>query len=104
VDLEYFFNDLRHKEHDVAIFIDTNQNDKRCYRPQGYDKQFESDGGFNIGGRIDGSLKTFMENMGLVNALKKKHDSGNVPPTRELMIFIEQDLILKKDRGAYNHV
>jgi hypothetical protein len=83
VDLEYFVNDLRHKERDVAIFIDAHQNDKRCYGPQGHDKQFESDGGFNIDGRIDGSLKTFKENTGLVNALKNKHGSGNVPPTQE---------------------
>jgi hypothetical protein len=82
VDLEYFVNDLIHKEHDEAIFTDENQNDKRCYRPQGHDKQFESDGGFNIDGRIDGSLKTFMDNTGLVNALNNKHGSGNVPPTR----------------------
>jgi hypothetical protein len=80
--LKYFGNDLRHKEHDVSIFIDANQNDRRCYRPQGHDKQFESDGGFNIDGRIDGSLKTFMDNTGLVNALNNKHGSGNVPPTR----------------------
>jgi hypothetical protein len=83
VDLEYFVNDLRYKEHDVAIFIDANQNDKRCYRPQGYEKQFESDGGFNIDVRIDGSLKTSMENTGLVNAINNKHGSVNVPPTRE---------------------
>jgi hypothetical protein len=83
VDLEYFVNDLIYKENDMAIFIDANQNDKRCYRPQGHDKQFESDGGFNIDGRIDGSLKTFMENTGLVNALNNTHGSGNVPPTRE---------------------
>jgi hypothetical protein len=83
VDLEYFVKDLIHNEHDVAIFIDANQNDKHCYRPQCHDKQFESDGGFNIDGPIDGSLKTFMENTGLVNALNNKHGSGNVPPTRE---------------------
>jgi hypothetical protein len=83
VDLEYFVNDLRNKEHNVDIFIDANHNDKRCYRPQGHDKQFESDGGFNIDGQSDGSLKTFMENTGLVNALNNKHGSGNVPPTRE---------------------
>jgi hypothetical protein len=64
VDLEYFVNDLRQKEHDMAIFIDENQNDRRCYRPQGHDKHFESDGGFNIDGRIDGSLKIFFENTG----------------------------------------
>jgi hypothetical protein len=28
-DLEYFVNDFRHKEHDVAIFIDAKQNDRR---------------------------------------------------------------------------
>jgi hypothetical protein len=83
VDLEYFVTNLRNTEHDVAIFIDASQNDKRCYRPQGHDKQFESDGGSNIDGRIDGSLKTFTENTGLVNTLHNKHGSGNVPPTRE---------------------
>jgi hypothetical protein len=67
----------------VAISIHANQNDKLCYRPQGHDKQFESDGGFNIDGRIDGSLKTCMDNTGLVNALNNKHGSCNVPPTRE---------------------
>jgi hypothetical protein len=67
----------------VAIFIDADQNDRRCYRPQEHDKHFKSDGGFNIDGRMDGSLKTFMDNMGLVNALSNKHDSENVPPTRE---------------------
>jgi hypothetical protein len=83
VDLQYFVNDLRHKEHYVDIFIDANQNEKRCYRPQGHGKQFESDSGFNIDGRIDGSLKTFIENTGLVNALNNKHGSDNVPPTWE---------------------
>jgi hypothetical protein len=82
VDLEYFVNNLRNKEHDVAIFIDAHHNDKRFYRPQGHDKQFESDGGFNIDGRIEGSLKTFTENTGLVNALNNKHGSGNFTPTR----------------------
>jgi hypothetical protein len=38
VDLEYFVNYLRHKEHDVDIFIDANQSENRCYRPRGHDK------------------------------------------------------------------
>jgi hypothetical protein len=75
VDLEYFVNDLRHKEHDVAIFIDTNQNYRRCYRPQVHDNHFESDGGLNI----EGSLKTFLEN----TCLNNKHGTENVPSTRE---------------------
>jgi hypothetical protein len=83
VDLEYFVNDLRHTEYDVGIFIDANQNYRRCYRPQGHDNHFESDGCFNIDGRIDDSLMTFLENTGLVNALNNKHGTENVPPTRE---------------------
>jgi hypothetical protein len=39
--------------------------------------------GFNIDGRINGSLKTFLENTGLYNALNNKHGSENVPPRRE---------------------
>jgi hypothetical protein len=41
------------------------------------------DGGFNINGRINGSLKPFLENMGLANDLNNKHDTENVPSTRE---------------------
>jgi hypothetical protein len=41
VDLDYFVNDLRHKEQNVAIFIDANQNDRRCYMPQCHDKHFK---------------------------------------------------------------
>jgi hypothetical protein len=39
--LEYFIHKLRNKEHDVAISIDANQNDRRCYRPQGHVDHFE---------------------------------------------------------------
>jgi hypothetical protein len=54
----------------VAIFIDANQNDRQCYRPQRHVDHLESKTGFNIDGRIDGSLKTFLDNTGLYNALK----------------------------------
>jgi hypothetical protein len=73
VDREYFVYELRHKGHDVEIFIDVNQNDRQCYRPQGHTDHFESKTGFNIDGRIDGSLKIFLENTGLYNALNNKH-------------------------------
>jgi hypothetical protein len=58
-------------------------NDRWCYRPQGHGNHFESKTGFNTDGRIDGSLKTFLENTGLYNALNNKHGSENVTPTRE---------------------
>jgi hypothetical protein len=82
VDLEYFIHELRNKGHDVGIFIGANQNERRCYRPQGHTDHFESKTGFNIDGRIDGSLKTFLENTGLYNALNNKHGPENVPPKR----------------------
>jgi hypothetical protein len=44
---------------------------------------FKSEGGFSIDGRIKGYLKTFLENTDLVNALKHKHGTDNVPPTHE---------------------
>jgi hypothetical protein len=83
VDVEYFVHELRNKGHDVAIFIDATKNDSWCYRPQGHADHFESKTGFNIDGRIDGSLKTFLENTGMYNALNNKHGSENVPSTRE---------------------
>jgi hypothetical protein len=83
VDLEYFIHELRNKGHEVANFIDANQNERWCYRPQGHADHFESKTGFNIYGRIDGSLKIFLENTGLYNALNNKYGSENVPPSRE---------------------
>jgi hypothetical protein len=75
VDVEYFIHELRNKGHDVAIFIAANQNYRWCYRPQGHTDHFESITGFNIDGRINGSLKTFLENTGLYNAINIKHGS-----------------------------
>jgi hypothetical protein len=83
VDLEYFIHELRNKGHDVAIFIDANQNYRRCYLPQGHKDHFESKTGFNINGKGDGSLKIFLENTGLYNALNNKHGPENVPSARE---------------------
>jgi hypothetical protein len=83
VDLEYFIHELRNKGHSLAIFIDANKNDRRCYRPQGHTDHFESKTGFNIDGRIDGSLKSCLKNTGLSNALKNNHGQENVPPKRK---------------------
>jgi hypothetical protein len=98
--LEYFIqHELRNKGHDVAIFIDANQHDRRCYRPQRHADHFESKTGFNIDGTINGSLKTFLESTGLYNALNNKHGSENVPPTREpsskdiYYVFVSEGLL-----------
>jgi hypothetical protein len=82
VDLEYFVIEIRDKGHEVVVFLDANQSESRCYRPKTHDQKSKSDTGFNIGGTIDGSLKTFVENTGLHNILNTKHGDENVPPTR----------------------
>jgi hypothetical protein len=82
VDLEYFIRELRDVGHEVVVFLDANQNESRCYRPQTHDRKFKLDTGFNIDGTIDGYLKTFVENTGLHNILNTKHGDENVPPTR----------------------
>jgi hypothetical protein len=82
VDLKYFVRELHDEGHEVVVFLDANQNESRCYRPQTHDWKFKSDTGFNIDGTIDGSLKTFVENTGLHNILNIKHGDENVPPTR----------------------
>jgi hypothetical protein len=81
--LEYFIQELRNRANYVVIFTDANKNDRRCYRQQGHADHFESKTRFNIDGRIDGSLKKFLENTGMYNAIKNKHGSENVPPTGE---------------------
>jgi hypothetical protein len=71
--------ELRDKGHEVVVFVDANQNESRCYRPQNHDRKFKSDTGFNIYGTIDGCLKTFVQNTGLHNILNTKHGNENVP-------------------------
>jgi phage gp45-like len=82
VNLEYFVRELRDEGHAVVVFMDANQNESRCYRPQTQDWKFKSDTGFNINGNSDGSLKTFVQNLGLHNILNTKHGDENGPPSR----------------------
>jgi hypothetical protein len=64
VDLKYFVKELRDEGHEVVVFMDANQNESRCYRPQTHDQKLKSDTDFNIDGTIDGYLKTFVQNTG----------------------------------------
>jgi hypothetical protein len=82
VDLEYFMRELRDEGHGLVVFMDVNQNESRCYRPQTHDRKFKSDTGFSIDGTIDRSLKTFVQNTGLHNILNTKHGDEKVPPSR----------------------
>jgi hypothetical protein len=62
--------------------MDANQNESRCYHPQGQDLKFKWEKGFNIEGTIVGSLTMFIENTGLHTTLHTKHGCENVPPIR----------------------
>jgi hypothetical protein len=96
VDIEYFVREFRDEGHEVVVFMDANQNESRCYRPQTHDHKFKSDTGFNI----DGSLKTFVQNTGLHNILNTKHGDENVPPCQlSTMSTSIQILIQKRTNG-----
>jgi hypothetical protein len=60
--------------------MDTNQDEYQPYRPQDHDACINMKGGFQVDGSIDGSLRSFMANCGLANALMDIH-SEQVPNT-----------------------
>jgi hypothetical protein len=74
--------ELSDEGHEVVVLMDANQNESRCYRPKTHDQKLKSDTGFKIVGTIDGSLKTFVQNIGLHNNLDTKHGDENMPPSR----------------------
>jgi hypothetical protein len=81
IDLEYLVLDLKRRGYEVATMIDVNEAEDRNARPQSHSKQFRSTLGFNIDGTLDGSLKTFIANCGLINVATSKHPGQTVPNT-----------------------
>jgi hypothetical protein len=61
--------------------IDRNKVEDRNARPQPCSQKFRSTSGFNIDGTLDGSLKTFKANCGLINEAASKHTGQMVPHT-----------------------
>jgi hypothetical protein len=62
------------------LFLDANQDDQQTYLPQEHSECFKTRNGFHVDGCIDGSLRTFMDNCGLTNALTDVH-AEQVPNT-----------------------
>jgi hypothetical protein len=81
IDLQYFVQELQQGGDEVILFLDANQDKYQSCRPQDHDACFKTKGGFHVDGIIDGSLRTFMANCGLTNALTDVH-SEQVPNTR----------------------
>jgi hypothetical protein len=71
--LEYFAKPLRAKGQYIVLFINANEGIEHRFQPQGYKVAFKTDHGFHVDGKIDGSLRTFMENCGLMNIIAEKH-------------------------------
>jgi hypothetical protein len=80
IDLQYFVQELLQGGYEVIIFLDANQEEYQPYRPQDHDACFKTKGSFQVDGSIDGSLRSFMANCGLTNALTDIH-SDQVPNT-----------------------
>jgi hypothetical protein len=81
IDLQYFVQELQQAGGDeVILFLDANQDEHQYYRPQDHNACFKTKGDFHVNGSIDGSLRTFIFNCGLTNALTDAH-SEQVPNT-----------------------
>jgi hypothetical protein len=70
IDLQYFVQELQQGVYEVILFLDANQEECQSYRPQDHNACFKKKGGFQVNGSIDGSLRSFMANYVLTNALK----------------------------------
>jgi hypothetical protein len=80
IDLQYFVQELLQGGDEVILFLESNQDEYQSYRPQEHDACFKKKGGFQVDGSVDGSLRSFMANCGLTNALMDVH-SEQVPNT-----------------------
>jgi hypothetical protein len=81
IELEYFVLDLKRWGYEVAAVIDANEGEERNVRPQPHSQKFRSTSGFNIDGKLNGSLKTFITNCGIINVTASKHPGHPVPNT-----------------------
>jgi hypothetical protein len=64
---QYFMEELKVNGHDVLIPMDTYQAYKQTFQPQTHNTKLVTKKGFHVDRSIDGSLKNFMQNCGLIN-------------------------------------
>jgi hypothetical protein len=80
IDMQYFVQEILQLGDEVILSLDANQDEYQPYRPQDHDTCFKTKGGFQVNGSVDGSLRSFMTNCRLTNALTDVH-SEQVPNT-----------------------
>jgi hypothetical protein len=96
IDLQYFVQELQQGGDEVILFLDANQDEYQSYIHQDHDACFKTKGGFQVDSSIDGSLRSFMANCGLTNALMDVQ-SEQVPNTH-VRGYNQIDLALVTDR------
>jgi hypothetical protein len=70
IDFQYFVQELQKGGDEVILFLDANQEEHQSYRPQDHDAYSKTKGGFHVDSSIGESLRSFMANCGLTNALR----------------------------------
>jgi hypothetical protein len=80
IDLQYHVEKLKTDGNEVIIFIDANQAEEQVYQAPTHNEKFVTQKGFHVDGSIDGSLKSFIQNCGLINVLRRMNE-GVVPIT-----------------------
>jgi hypothetical protein len=78
IDFQYFLEELKENGHEVLSLMDANQTEEQTFQPQIHNTKLVKKKGFHVDGSIDGSLKIFMRNCGLINVLRQMHE-GIVP-------------------------
>jgi hypothetical protein len=73
IDLEYFAKPLRAKCQDIVLFVDANEGIEHRFQPQVHNVTLKTDHGFHVDGKIDGSLRIFMDSCELVNIIAENH-------------------------------
>jgi hypothetical protein len=83
IDLQYHVEKLKIDGHEILILMDANQAEKQVYQAQTHNEKFVTQKGFHVDGSIDGSLQSFIQNCGLINALRRMYE-GVVPNTHAM--------------------
>jgi hypothetical protein len=80
IDLQYLVQELQQEGEEVILFLYADQDYQQVYRTQECNECLKTKSEFHVDGSIDGSIRTFMTNCWLTNALTDVH-SEQVPNT-----------------------
>jgi hypothetical protein len=100
-DLQYFVDKLKAADHEVLILMDADQAEEQTYQPQAHNIKCVTKKGFHFDGTIEGFLKSFMMNCGLVNLLRQMHE--RVMPNTHAQGYMQIDFPLITS-GLAGHV